>query len=70
MVIRMDKYVTFGIKKFSSCSLRCEPMLFINNEIVALVTSGDSFKYIGRYFNVEMDNEFIKTSSYPHSLIC
>ena len=34
MIIRVDKCVTFGIKKFSSCSLQYEPKLFINIEIV------------------------------------
>ena len=33
MIIRVDKCVTFGIKKFSSRSLLYEPKLFINNEL-------------------------------------
>ena len=49
MIIRVDKCVTFGIKKFSSRSL--QPKLFINNEIAPTVKSGDSFKYLGHYFN-------------------
>jgi len=71
MIIRVDKCVTFGIKKFSSRSLQYEPKLFINNEIVPAVKSGDSFKYLGRYFNFEMDNEIHKEklkSSLPDML--
>ena len=60
MIIRVDKCVTFGIKKFSSRSLQYEPKLCIINEIVPTVKSGDSFKYFGLYFNFEMDNEVHK----------
>ena len=57
MVIRVDKCATFGIKKFSSRSLQYEPKLFINSELVPRVKSGESFKYLGRFFNFEMNNE-------------
>ena len=60
MIIRVDKCLTFGIKKFSFRSLQYEPKLFINNEIVPTAKSGKSFKYLGRYFNFEMDNEVHK----------
>ena len=60
MIIRVDKCVMFGIKKFSSRSLQYEPKLSINNEIVRTVKSGHSFKYLDRYFNFEMDNEVYK----------
>ena len=60
MLIRMDKRVPFGIEKFHSRSLQNEPKLFINNEIVPTVKSGDPFKYLGRYFNFDMDNEVHK----------
>ena len=60
MIIRVDKCVTFGIKKFSSRSLQCEPKLLINNETVPTVKSGDSIKYLGRSFDFEMDNEVHK----------
>ena len=71
MIIRVEKCVTFGIKKFSSRSLQYEPKLFINNEIVPAVKYGDSFKYLGRYFNFEMNNEIHKEklkSSLPDML--
>ena len=48
--------MTFGIKKCSSRSLQYEPKLFINDEIAPTVKSGDSFKYLGRFFHFEIDN--------------
>ena len=57
MIIRVDTCVTFGIKIFSSRSLQFQPKLFINSELVPVVNSGESFKYLGRYFTFEMDNE-------------
>ena len=57
MVIRVDKCVTFGIKKFSSRSLQYMPKLFVNNTTVPTVKSGESFKYLGRNFNFAMDNK-------------
>ena len=58
MIIKVDKCVTFGIKEFSSRSLQYEPKLFINTELLPTVKSGESFKYLGRHF--EMDNEIHK----------
>ena len=60
MVIRVDKCVTFGIKKFSSRSPQYEPQLFVNNKTVPTVKSGESFKYLGRYFDFAMDNKVHK----------
>ena len=57
MIIRVDKCVTFGIKKFSSRSLQFQPKFFINSELLPVVNSGESFNYLGRYVNFEMDNE-------------
>jgi len=71
MTIRVDKWVKFGIKTFSSSSLQYEPKLLNNNEIVPAVKSGASFKYLGHYFNFEMDNEVHKEklkSSLPDML--
>ena len=52
----MDKYATFGIKKFSSRTLQYEPKLFVNNELVPTVKSGESFKYLGRYFKEKLES--------------
>ena len=47
-------------QKFSSRPLQYEPRLFINTELVPTVRSGESFKYLDRYFNFEMGNEILK----------
>ena len=65
MVIRVDKCATFGVKKFSSRSLQYEPKLFITSELVPTVRSGESFKYLGRYFNFEMTNDAHKEKLEP-----
>ena len=57
MKIRVDKCVAFGLKKFSTRSMQFQPKLFTNKEIVPSVKSGESFRYLGRYFNFEMDDE-------------
>ena len=60
MIIRVDKCLTFGIKKLSSHSLQYEPKLFVNNMTVPTVKSDESFKYLGRYCNFEMDKKVHK----------
>ena len=60
MVIRVDKCMTFGIKKFSTRSLQYEPKLFVNYKTVPTVKLGESLKCLGRYFNFEMDNKVHK----------
>ena len=57
MVIRVGKCTTFGIKKFSSRSLQFQPKLLIGSEVVPLVSNSESLKYLGRFFNVDMDNK-------------
>ena len=43
MIIRVDKCITFGIKKFSSRSSQFQPKLFINSELVPVVKPDESF---------------------------
>ena len=57
MKIRVDKCVAFGLKKFSTRSMQFQPKLFINKETLPSVKSGGSFRYLGRYFNFEMDDK-------------
>ena len=56
-VVRVDKCVNFGIKKYSTKSLQFQPKLFINKQTVPSVKNGESFKYLGRFFDFEMSNE-------------
>ena len=57
VVIRVYKCVTFDIMKFSSRSLQFQPKLLINSEVVPPVKKNESFKYLGRFFNFDMDNK-------------
>ena len=57
MIIRVDKCSTFGIKKHSSKSIQYQPKLFINHLLVPRIEIGESFHYLGRYFNFNMSDE-------------
>ena len=57
MIIRVDKCITFGIKKFATESAQFQPKLFINNDPVPFVKHGESFNYLGRFFNNDMKNQ-------------
>ena len=56
MIIRVDKCKSFGIRKASACSTQLQPKLFVNGERVKPVEPGGTFKYLGRYFDYDMDN--------------
>ena len=56
MIIRVDKCSTFGIKKAVTKSIQYLPKLFINNNVVPTTKMGESFCYLGRYFDFSMSN--------------
>ena len=56
-IIRVDKCVTFGVKKYSTRSTQFQPKLLIDKQLVPPVKNGESFKYLGRYFDFDMTNE-------------
>ena len=56
MIIRVDKCLTFGIKKAATSSIQYLPKLILNNSLVPTVGKNMPFKYLGRYFNCHMDN--------------
>ena len=56
-IIRVDKCHTFGMAKKETHSVRTHPKLFVNNEQITALKKNKSSKYLGRYFNFEMDNE-------------
>ena len=56
MIFRVDKCVTFGMKKVRTKSVPYQPKLFINSQLVPCVSTGSSFKYLGRYFDIQMSN--------------
>ena len=56
MTIHVDKCKTFGIKKTVTRSVQFKPKLFLVREQVPTVDMDKSFKYLGRWYNFEMDN--------------
>ena len=57
MIVRVDKCSTFGIKNFSSKSLQFTPNLLNNNQSIPAVKIGESFRYLGRYFDYEISDK-------------
>ena len=57
MIIRVDKCDAFGMAKKETLSVQTHPKLFANNEKIPALKNNESFEYLGRYFNFEMDNE-------------
>ena len=45
-------------------TVQTHPKLFVNNEQIPALKNNESFKYLGRYFNFEMDNEEHKKELY------
>ena len=70
MLIRVDKCSSFGIKKYSTRSLQFQRKVLINSTLVPTVKNGESFKYLGRFFNFEMDNNDHKSHLYLHFKTC
>ena len=60
-VIKVDKCVTFGAKKYSTRSTQFQPQLFIDKQLFPPFKNGESFKYLGRYFDFDMTNELHKS---------
>ena len=57
MIIRVDKCCTFGIKKALTKSVQYLPKLLINNQLIPTIKEGETFQYLGRYFNFNMSDE-------------
>ena len=56
MIIRVDKCSTFGIKKATTKSIQFLAKLLINSRLIPKINIGESFQYLGRYFDFEMSN--------------
>ena len=61
MKTRVDKCVTFEMRKQSTKSIQFQPKLFINSELVPPVRADDSFRYLGRHFDFSMSNAMHKS---------
>ena len=56
MIIRVDKCSTFGIRKLCTKSVQYLPKLLINGVVIPCVEMGESFRYLGRFFDFNMSN--------------
>ena len=72
MIIRVDKCFTFGIRKLCTKSVQYLPKLLINGILVPCVEMGESFRYLGRYFDFNMSNNqhMPELSSLVQDLMC
>ena len=57
MIIRVDKCSTFGIKKVLTRSAQYLPKLLIGNSLIPTIKIGESFKYLGRFFDFDMSDQ-------------
>ncbi len=57
MVIRVEKCSTFGIKKALTKSVQYLPKLLIKHDLIPTVKIGESFEYLGRFFDFDMSNQ-------------
>ena len=57
MIIRVEKYSTFGIRKTLTKSVQYLPKLLINNKLIPTTEIGESFRYSGKYFDFGMSDK-------------
>ena len=57
MIIRVDKCSTFGIRKLCTKSVQYLPKLLINGVLIPCVEMGESFRYLGRFFDFNMSKQ-------------
>ena len=60
-VIRVNKCATFGVKEYLTRSIQFQSKLLIDRKLIPPVKHGESFKYLGRYFDFDMTNEMHKS---------
>ena len=60
MIIRVDKCITFGIRKSLTKSIQFQPQLLIDSVLVPQVKANESIRYLGRYYDFGMSNEVHK----------
>ena len=57
----MEKCSTFGIKKLLTKSVQYLPKLFIDHHHIPTIGIGESFKYLGRFFDFDMTDNMHKS---------
>src|SRR6218665_2593077 len=55
MALRIDKCISFGMRKQEGSYQQYRPNLTINDEIIPALELGSSFKYLGKLFGFERD---------------
>lgn len=61
LIVRVDKYMTFGIRKNNTSSVQYKPYLKISNVMVPQVGINERFKYLGKEFCFSMETDFVKS---------
>ena len=61
MSLRIDKCISFGMRKQEGVYKQYLPNLTIDNTKIPPLDQGASFKYLGKIFSFNMDNEEVKT---------
>ena len=74
LTIRPDKCQSFAMKKVATLCKQYKPKIYINNVLIKGVEDNESFKYLGRWFGMEMNNnehkeELLVTTEKTLSLI-
>ena len=57
MTFRIDECMSLGICKKGSTSVQCKPTFHANASIIRPLEEGESFRYLGMWFSLEMDNQ-------------
>ena len=56
MIIKVEKCHSFWMKKCKTTCEQIKPKLYLNNKLIKPVKIGESFVYLGRYFDLNMTN--------------
>ena len=62
MIICVDKCHSFGIKKVDSIAKQIQPKLYLNNEYIKPVKTGETFPYLGHAILTYNDQKTFLTS--------
>ena len=60
--IRLDKCITFGMRKYDNTFSQFNPALFVNGEQIPMVPAGGSFVYLGKIFNFDLKKDEAKNN--------
>ena len=60
MIIRVDKCITFHVRKSLPKSIQFQQQLLISSSLVPQVKVNESFRYLGRYYDFGISNEVHK----------